>query len=344
MFDKNISHYVFAITLVLIASYVGNKFKNNFEENNDEYDMIREYLLNNSPLYGSNKPKIWVHSKYEINARKWLDFHSRNTKNLNQPYIHLTIQSIIDHCSNDFHICLIDDETFSKLIPEWDIKLTNLADPLKSVLREIALMKLIHIYGGMVVPDTFLCTQNLKPLYDSCIQHDMPFVCESINRTTNMQNKVRSSFIPGLQMYGAEKHNPTISLVLDYLTEQNNKSQNTNEYIFNGDKQHFLKKLINDGKMHLIDGKLIGIKTNKEKPIILDDLMEENFLDLNDENYGIYIPSDELLKRNKYSWLAVLSKEEILNTNIAISKYIKSSMVESAMVQKKQYIPTNVMI
>ena len=96
--------------------------------------------------------------------------------------------------------------------------------------------------------------------------------------------------------------------------------------------------------MHLIDGKLIGIKTNKEKPIILDDLMEENFLDLNDENYGIYIPSDELLKRNKYSWLAVLSKEEILNTNIAISKYIKSSMVESAMVQKKQYIPTNVMI
>ena len=51
-----------------------------------------------------------------------VDFHSRNTNNLNQPYLHLTIQSIIDHCSNDFHICLIDDDSFSKLIPEWDIK------------------------------------------------------------------------------------------------------------------------------------------------------------------------------------------------------------------------------
>lgn len=344
MFKGNISHYVFAFTLVIIASYVGNNFKNQFSENNDDYDMIREYLLNNSPLYGSNKPKLWIHSKYEINARKWLDFHSRNTKNLNQPYIHLTIQSIIDHCSNDFHICLIDDDSFSKLIPEWDINVTTLAEPLKSVLREIALVKLVHNYGGMVVPDSFICTQNLKPLYEEGIENGFPFVCESLNRTTNMQNKVRSSFIPGLQMYGAERHNPTINLLLDYLTEQNNKSQNTNEYIFNGDKQQFLKKIINDGKMNLIDGQSIGIKSIKNKPILLDDLMEDNYLDLHESIMGIYIPSDELLKRNKYSWLAVLSKEELLNSDTAISKYLKSSMVDKAMLQKQQYKPTNVMI
>ena len=39
--------------------------------------MIKLYLLNDSPLYGQNKPKIWIHSKYELNARKWRDFQSR---------------------------------------------------------------------------------------------------------------------------------------------------------------------------------------------------------------------------------------------------------------------------
>ena len=91
MFDKNTGHFLFALSLIIIASYVGNNFKNQFAESSDEYDMIKEYLLNDSPLYGSNKPKIWIHSKYDINARKWLSFQSRNTKNLNQPYLHLTL-------------------------------------------------------------------------------------------------------------------------------------------------------------------------------------------------------------------------------------------------------------
>ena len=127
MFDKNnIKHYLFAISLVVVASYVGNKFKDYYiDDSKQEYDMIKLYLLNDSPLYGENKPKIWIHSKYEINARKWRDFHSRNTNDLNQPYINLTIQSIIDHCSQDFHICLIDDQTFSKLIPGWNIDINN---------------------------------------------------------------------------------------------------------------------------------------------------------------------------------------------------------------------------
>ena len=342
MFDKNTGHFLFALSLIIIASYVGNNFKNQFAESSDEYDMIKEYLLNDSPLYGSNKPKIWIHSKYDINARKWLSFQSRNTKNLNQPYLHLTIESVINHCSNDFHVCLIDDETFSKLIPGWDIDITNLAEPSKSIVREIAMLKLIYIYGGMVVPDSFICTSSLKPLYLHGIQNNMPFVCETINRTTNMQNKQRPVFLPGLLIYGAERHNPTISLISEFVHEQNNSSHITNENIFNGNTQHFLKKLIQDGKVNLIDGKKIGIKSKDDKPIFLDDLMEEKFLNLSG-SFGIYIPSDELLKRNKHNWLAVLSKEEIYNSNIAISKYLKASIVDVNTIVE-QYKPVNVMI
>jgi hypothetical protein len=107
MFDsKNIYTYLFGAIVIIGVGYFSNKIKNTFENRDDEYDIIRKYLLNDSPRYGFDRPKIWIHSKYEINARKWKDFYSRNTTDLNQPYIHLTIKSIINHCGNDFNICL----------------------------------------------------------------------------------------------------------------------------------------------------------------------------------------------------------------------------------------------
>ena len=37
---------------------------------------------------------------------------------------------------------------------------------------------------------------------------------------------------------------------------------------------------------------------------------------------GIYIDSDELLKRKKYSWFAHLTREEVLKSNVFLGKYI----------------------
>jgi hypothetical protein len=141
--QKNIGFYVISAIAIFTASYLSNKYTQAFQSN-DEYDLIRKYLLNDSPLYGFNRPKIWIHTKYEINSRKWKDFYSRNTTDLNQPYIHLTIKTIIDHCGDDFNICLIDDQTFSKLIPSWDIDLSTLAEPMRSHFRELGLLQLIY--------------------------------------------------------------------------------------------------------------------------------------------------------------------------------------------------------
>lgn len=329
--SKNMNHYIFALVLIVGASYVGNKFKNYFVENKEvEYDMIKEYLLNDSPLYGFNKPKLWIHSKYELNARKWLDFQSRNNNNLNQPYIHLTIQSIIDHCSHSFHICLIDDETFSKLIPGWDIQLSTLADPMKSNLRTIGLMKIMHIYGGMVVPDSFLCTKNLLELYEENIASTKPFMCESLNRSVSMNDKKRPVFVPDFYFMGSVKRDPTLGLIIDCLIENNQNGHFTNECKFIGESQRKCMDLINDGKVNIVDGKAIGIKTVKNQPILLEDLVEEKYLDIAGDSVGIYIPRDEILVRTKYQWFAVLSKAELLQSNMAIVKYIKASQVDAS--------------
>ena len=335
MFDqKTIWKYVAFIAVLGVASYFSESIKKMFNtKEGDEYEMIKKYLLNDSPLYGFNKPKIWIHTKYEINARKWKDFYSRNTYDLNQPYIHLTIKSIINHCGNDFHICLIDDETFSKLLPTWDIDLPTIAEPLKSQYRQLGLAQLIYFYGGFVVPNSFLCTRNLKGLYETGIANKKPFVCEAINRTINVQHQVNGSktlFIPDTYFMGAEKNNPVIFEYIQYLNARSLKGHITREPEFLGDVNIGCVGSVNMEKMNLIGGEFIGIKTRKNKQVLVEDLMEDNYLDLSPEMYGIYIPEPEILLRPKYQWFAVLDTNQLIQSNIFIAKHIKASMIDAA--------------
>ena len=326
--SKDLYHSAFAFSLILLASYVGNKFKQNFyERTNDEYDLIKKYLLNESPLYGMAKPKIWIHSKYEINARSW---GGRNTNNLNQPYLHLTIQSIIDHCGDDFHVCLIDDRTFSNLIPGWDVDVSTLAEPMKSQIREMGLAKLIYIYGGMLVPNSFVCTKNLKSVYNDGLSGGSPFVCEAINRTSNLlEQKQKTLFIPDLYFMGAKRDDATMFELVEYLKARNLTLHATHERAFLGDSSQWCLNAIRNQKMNLVGGEKIGIKTNDRKQILLEDIMEEKDLDLSNDCCGIYIPADEVLKRTKYHWLAFISKQDLLRSDIAISRYIKASSADA---------------
>ena len=321
---KNIYYYLFAFSLIVLANYFGSKFKTYLAEKNDEYDMIKKYLLNDdSHLEGSNKTKLWIHSKYEINSRKWKDFYSRNTTDLNQPYIHLTIKTVIDHCSNDFNICLIDDETFSKIIPDWDIDISKLTDPLKSMVRELGMMKLLYIYGGIIVPNTFICTRNLNSLFQRGTSGNRPFVCESINRSCDlMKTKNSIPFIPNTKFMGSKKNDSSIREMIEFLEEKSNHFFNNSEYSFLGELQSWCLDAVKTNKINLIGGEFIGIKTIKHKPILMEDLMEENYLDFYKDKYGIYIPGDEILSRTKYQWFSVMELKELLKTNMIITKHL----------------------
>lgn len=327
--STNILYYIFGAAIIITFSYVVTNFKEKINTNND-YEMIQKYLLNESPLYGYNRPKLWIHTKYDMNARKWKDFYSRNTTDLNQPYIHLTIKTIIDHCGDDFNICLIDDETFSKLIPAWDIQLNKLSDPIKSHYRQIGMTQLLYSYGGMIVPNSFICTKNLKEFYEENIANGKPFVCEANNNTLNIHNqKRRLSFIPDMYFMGAKREDPVILQLVDYLKKLNGNLHVSNETDFVGDISNWLLLNVEHNRMNLIDGEIIGIKTRDHKAILLEDLMEEKFLKISNDSIGIYIPADEILNRTKYQWFAVMPSEDILKTNLIVAKFLMASIVDS---------------
>ena len=331
--SMDIARYSAIFIVVMAATYVSNIYKIRYSkaETDEEYDLIRTYLLNESPLYGYNKPKLWIHTSYEVNARKWKSFYSRNTTDLNQPYIHLTVKTIINHCGNDFNICLIDDQSFSKLLPTWNIQVASMPQPLQSKARALGLAQLLSVYGGMVVPNSFLCTKNLKDLYEQGIQQGQPFVIENINHTELRcpHTQKRFLFAPNMEFIGCKKECPIMRDLVMFLRKQNSDFFVESESLFLGETSKWLLKTIEQQHMRLLGGELVGVKSKHRHVITLDDLMEETFLELHPDCFGIWIPEKDILKRPKYQWFASLSSEEIMNTNSALSKYLKASIVDS---------------
>lgn len=347
MFDgitpEKVYYYLFAVGLVMIASYVGNKFKANFVENNDEYEMIRKYLLNDSPLEGYGKPKIWIHSRFEYNARVWESFGSRSSRGLNQPYLHATIQSIIRQCGDDFHICLIDDDSFGKLIPSWDIDLAAVADPMKSYIRNIGMCELLYYYGGLVVPNSFVCLKPLKAVYDDATANgSKPFVCEAINKNANLQKQRgdrRLAFLPSTYFMGAHKNDEAVKDLVQFQKTRIATPHFSSDKDFLGEVEYRCLAMVDDGRMNLLGGELVGVKTAKtRKPVLLDNLMEEEYLDLAPSCLGIYIPADEVLARTKYQWFAVMQLDQIFESSFILSKYMRAAVISGC----KEHLPGSV--
>ena len=137
----NYSNLVISILLLFAVGYVYNKFQINVERDDKvhELNIIKKYLLNTQDYFtieqlsSINKPIIWIHIEYDRNLRKWESFGSRSSDELNQDYLYLTLRSIINRCSNDFHIILIDDDSFNKLLEDWNVDLRKVGNIQKEI-------------------------------------------------------------------------------------------------------------------------------------------------------------------------------------------------------------------
>jgi hypothetical protein len=339
-----IKDYGLTISILLLASYFGTQIKEKMNldnTDNEEHDLIKKYILNDSPLYGYKKPKLWIHSKYEINSRNWNSFQSRNNTDLNQQYLEFTIKSIVNKCSKDFHVCLIDDKSFNKLIPGFDKKIYNMPEPLKSQYREIALLELIYLYGGLIVPNSLLCMKNLKDLYDSLEKENKPFVFEKNNKYCNVKSGRKVEYVPDINMMGCVKNCPTIYSLMRILKLDLDKGHISSANDFIGKTSHILMNMINSNDIISVDGSLIGIKDENGKPIIIEDLFSSNkSIHFSNDLYAINLPSKEILERNKYNWLPALKEDDLLKSNINLVDYIKVSQVSEHFDNKKSKIPT----
>lgn len=326
--NKYIS-YLGTIVLILLAGYLYEKFKirNMQDETMKDYDLVRKFLINDMNGFSNlqineynNLPIIWIHLDYKENARKWLNFNSRLTNNLNQPYLYFTLQSIIKHCNNDFRICLIDDNSFKELIPGWNIDLSKIGDPLKCKIRELAIAKLLYIYGGFRIPPSFYCTNNLYDIYNEVLQSNNVFIGEIINDNVSSTNV---EYFPSHKFIACTKENETIKRYCEFMETLVSRDY-TSESVFDGSQDKWFLNEIEKSNSNVvyIPSILLGVKDIYGKKITIERLMGNTNIEFHRNIIGIYMPCREILERTKYGWFNQLSIENILESNTIIGKIL----------------------
>lgn len=296
--------YFYTIVILMGVGFLYRRFVDKYDNDElSEYNMIKNYLLSESSIAKSKKPILWIHVPYEINSRTWESFFSRNSMKLNKPYIYLTIESIIQCCKNSFKICLIDDKSFINLIPGWNIDLDKVGSPVKQKIRHLALAKLIYNYGGITVPNSFICLNNLINVYEN----NKPFVFENIAKNTT-----EIDFIPDSTFYGAEKNCPLIHEYCSFLEILISKDYTDESNFLTESNKWFYNECFNKHTCNVINGKTIGVKDKNNNPILIDNLFEEKFDKFDNNMYGLYIDDSELMKRTNYNWFCYLHENQIL--------------------------------
>ena len=289
------------------------------------FKEIRKFLLKDSSLAKSKKPILWIHIPHEYNSRKWLSFGSRSTDDLNQPYLYLTVKSIIKHCDNSFNICIIDDNTFARLIPNWNIDLSILGKPIVDYVRQMAMAQLIYKYGGISVPISFLCLRDLRELYDSRTRDNKMFICENVN--TNITSTT-DLFYPDANFMGAHKQCEILRQYIDFM-QRTISTDYTSQIQFLGEFDRWCNHKIKKNIINLVSGTDVGTKTLDETTVLVDDLMSQEYINFPENMYGIWIPSDKILNRNKYEWFARMSQQQIFKGNFILAKYFVLAMIPS---------------
>lgn len=326
-----------AYIVLMVVGYGYNKYKqkNLIKEEYDDSKLIKKYLLNDSTLAHSRNPILWIHVEFDKNSRNWESFGSRTSTDLNQPYQYLTIRSIVKHCGESFNVCIIDDETFHKILPDWNTNVGDLAAPLRGHLRDLAMAKVLHAYGGLCVPSTFVCQRDLRALHDSYLSTASVMMGELPVRTSVTS---QLQHFPSTKFMACKKGCPVMREYTQYLEALYSKEY-TNESDFSGESgRWFYKKYSEFGRggssspspspspstdrrpVALVSAELLGAKTVENKPVLLEDLLGYSVIPFACDRVGVYIPGNEVLRRTKYQWFARMSTQQVLHSNTVLAR------------------------
>lgn len=277
------------------------------ETYDDNYSLVKNYLVRDINI-SKGRPILWIYVPSVPNSRKIKTFGDGTNTMINQDYLYLTIKSIINN-NPSFTICVIDNYSFNKLLPGWEYDLNAMSQPILNNMLQLAFSKLLYMYGGIIVPLSFLCFKDLTPLYNYGTQNGI-FICENVNKSIRDEK-----FSPDPTFMGCLPNDPTMfqySLFCETII-----SDTSAESTFLGVHSNwFYRKNVT-----IISGEKIGIKTS-DTQITVEHLLSTTPISLSKDAYGIYISETEILQKHNCEWFARLSKKEVLMGNTNIQKYI----------------------
>lgn len=268
---------------------------------------INKYFYDINNLRESKKRKLWIHIPFEKNARNWESFGSRNTYNLNLPYMTLCIKSIVDHCSEYYDIIIYDDTNMNEILKDTEIDLSKISGSLLEKYREICKMKILYEYGGIMLPPSLFLRKSLSGMDNE----DVWYVIDSYN----YQSDNLKTMLPSTIVSASDKKNKHLKKYIDHLEEIALKD-------FGESSIHYSANYFLVNNVPILDGAIIGLQDTNNKPVTLDKLMSSKDLNLRSDTLGLYMPHEELLRRKTYQWYCYLNEKDVLEAQVAFSYFM----------------------
>lgn len=316
------------ITFFVVLTFIGFLFekyktKEKTKQHQQQDLQIQQYLLEDSST--NVEPIIWVHVPNEQNARKWLHWGSRNTNHVNQPYLYLCLKTIMKRANGLFKVCMIDDNSFNTLLPNWVLDLNSIPEPSRNTTRTILMMQLLYKYGGVHLPLSFIALRNIDDLYTMCLKNHECFIGTSINKHIPYNNE---DFMIDTSIMGCVKESKVMKDIIETYSHMTSKDF-THEHILEGTLNKYIEERVRNDDMYLLQPEYLGLVDNENNPITTERLMEpkQNDYSLNHMSYGIVVPHKDIMNRTKYQWYGMLSFEDVLDVDNMISYYLLQTNV-----------------
>lgn len=313
---KSVAFFVALSVLGIFYNRYKDKDKKQLLEKHD--NIIQQYLLSDKP--NGSEPIIWIHIPNEINSRKWIHWGSRNTNHLNQPYLYLCIRSIINKAQGKFRVCIIDDSTFNKVLPNWNLDLNAIAEPSRTHTRQSLMMQLLYTYGGMNVPMSYIPLRNMEELYTECLAEKECFIGTCISENLNIDN-----IMYNINFMGSQKESPILKKLIESYNQIISRDQTYGSDI-SGIFQNHIKSCIQSGYIHPIHPTRIGVMDKDNRVMYIDKLMKApDLVKLSPYTHGLYVPYKSLLKRSNFNWFSIIPVQDVLYTNTVIADVLLKS-------------------
>ena len=297
----------FLLFSILNYKYLKEKIEIELNLKRNELLDVDNFFYTATFLKASKRRKIWIYMDFERNSRLWESFGSRSSTKLNLAYVNLCIKSIIDWCSESYDVFIFSDIDLNEILEE-DVDYKKLSGTLLEKYRHLSLMKILNKYGGVIVPPSLFLKNSIKTIDNDKIW----YVCD----VNNIDNSIMANRTMSTCLSGSNANNPELQKYIEYIMKDS-------DTVCPFEENYLVKNNI-----PYIDGKLIGTKDANDKRIMLEDLMSSKSIKFSDNNIGLYMPHNQLVKRKIYNWFCKMNEEQVLNTNCAFSYYILSTIKE----------------
>jgi len=292
-----------AAVAVALAAYFGAKPK-------DRVEITPETLK-----IGLDRPILWVYyDNSQVNSRYWTDFGARSSRVINIPILNLMYQTIVKANGDKYRVEVIGGLQGAIQLLGLESMPRNLRNPNATVgtaqldwIRTAILAK----FGGLWVSNSTVCVKGFGDLPGNVVafgQDDEPMYGKPV---------------PGFHALWSPRANMPEFVEWEKRIRDRLDSQVAGLQVRDHVKSDWLDIFGPDAEVRYYDELSRDSKTQKK--IQLEDLFatQGGILTIPDETKYIVVPYDDMLNRSMFSWILRNSEEQILESDMAISRVLR---------------------